>query len=496
MFSELLDKIGDWNPQLYRELKGRFIPRNLIITIGCSLMTSLLLILMFSNSEFGLIFNKINWLVPIILVTGGVYQLSYDLAKEYQKRTLNFIAFTPQSSQKILLGKILGVPSLIYLGVALLLPLHLVSGMAYGASFLTILSIYTFWIVGCFVFYNIALFYVVVRTKENKIAPENIAGYTTGSALILGVIARSCLELLVYHSSQWYWFGLPLGEVKILAYIWALLGLSATGYWLWNAVNRRFYSRDKSLLKKSQVYQLVIFLQLWLLGFVLPGQYSSSSQVEFVGLAFAFLINSGFYITMVGILSPSRQYILDWTRYHHLERGNKSLYSELIFGEKSPSILAVALSCSITVIVWLFWVLLLPKSFFESADISRIQMIIGLILQLNVWLIYAVIAEILFLKETIKKEGLSREILVFAIAVISGLFMSWVILSLKINLPLLWTFTLVPIAVYIKGSTLTACLGLFLQLVTMVLLTNKLVGTIKQLGQSETKALLQEGRLQ
>lgn len=44
MFSTLLDRLGNWNPQLLRELKGRLKPRNVIITIALSLVSQLMLL--------------------------------------------------------------------------------------------------------------------------------------------------------------------------------------------------------------------------------------------------------------------------------------------------------------------------------------------------------------------------------------------------------------------------------------------------------------------
>jgi hypothetical protein len=45
MYLNFLDKIGDWNPQLFREIKGRLKPFNLIFAFGLSLIGQLLLFL-------------------------------------------------------------------------------------------------------------------------------------------------------------------------------------------------------------------------------------------------------------------------------------------------------------------------------------------------------------------------------------------------------------------------------------------------------------------
>ena len=49
MISNFLDAIGDWNPQLFREIKGRFKPVNIIITVTCSLLLQLVVFLMQVN---------------------------------------------------------------------------------------------------------------------------------------------------------------------------------------------------------------------------------------------------------------------------------------------------------------------------------------------------------------------------------------------------------------------------------------------------------------
>lgn len=63
------------------------------------------------------------------LLVIGTYLLIADTVREEERGTLNFIRLTPQSAGSVLLGKILGVPILVYTAIALLLPLHLVAGL-------------------------------------------------------------------------------------------------------------------------------------------------------------------------------------------------------------------------------------------------------------------------------------------------------------------------------------------------------------------------------
>ncbi|WP_242072305.1 hypothetical protein [Microcoleus sp. FACHB-68] len=170
----LINRVSDWNSQLFRELKGKFKPRNLATTIAASLIFQGTLVLFLyillpgekdkyssyqvchaigvgkigSNCIINCqewwvqIFLVVSWILPLILLVCGVGVLIADMAKEERRGTLNFIRLSPQSSESILIGKMLGVPALIYLGVALAIPLHLVSAIGAGVSFSFLFSFY------------------------------------------------------------------------------------------------------------------------------------------------------------------------------------------------------------------------------------------------------------------------------------------------------------------------------------------------------------------
>jgi hypothetical protein len=198
MLNKLLDQFivtsGDWNAQLFRELKSRLTARNFVVTIICSLLAqgwflrSALLNLPISNvvsghpnyCEFNLSplpFNSdqickfsssnegytsghidiINWsqwwtelftgisgLIAVFLVVAGVYLLAKDWRVEEKRGTLNFVRLSPQSAWDIFIGKILGVPVLIYLAVVLALPLQIIVGF-YSNFGLLHTIIWDFW---------------------------------------------------------------------------------------------------------------------------------------------------------------------------------------------------------------------------------------------------------------------------------------------------------------------------------------------------------------
>jgi ABC-type Na+ efflux pump permease subunit len=255
------NKIGEFNPQLFREVKGRFKPINLILTIGSSILLQALVLLYqltnFPGEKYYLtgsycdfntvyqgrekeLYNLINSLqtkisnyqqitisdptiIPKLqeqlqqsqnelsnlnnyvsknfcppdqinytlwwrdhweyyflsfsvififtLLVAGTYSLIHDLAKEEQKGTLNFIRLSPQTETSILTGKMLGVPSLIYLGVLIAIPLHIVSGIAAGIAFSYILSYYANLIGAGILFYSAAILFGLVSRSFSSFLP-------------------------------------------------------------------------------------------------------------------------------------------------------------------------------------------------------------------------------------------------------------------------------------------------------------------------------------
>jgi hypothetical protein len=180
--TNIIDKMGDSNPQVFRELKERLTPRNISLAIVCAAILQVLILLYFNGqipipayegvldrqkliethsnyctSSFDIrydgklchlgmnggfeinwqkwwldIFSCLSWILPLGLILGSVYTLVADLVREEKRGTLNFIRLSPQSAQTIFLGKIIGVPILIYLAIAATLPLHLIAGINAG----------------------------------------------------------------------------------------------------------------------------------------------------------------------------------------------------------------------------------------------------------------------------------------------------------------------------------------------------------------------------
>jgi hypothetical protein len=204
MILNLLDQIGNWNSQLFRELKGRLKIGNIAIASALSICGQLLLFLSFRAQiavapragqynypiyhKFCTEFEKnvsstkcikdaagnfaVNWqywwlevfvylsiFSTIALLVAGTYLLVSDLDKEERRGTLNFIRLSPQSAATIFTGKILGVPVLLYLAGILAVPLHLYSGLTAKIPLHHILCFYIAIAASCAFFYSGAMLF-------------------------------------------------------------------------------------------------------------------------------------------------------------------------------------------------------------------------------------------------------------------------------------------------------------------------------------------------
>ena len=511
----LLNQLGEWNPQLFRELKGQLKRRNVFVMVASSIVSQFLILIAFSqyncinysgsdcpqfgwNTQWQIVFKVLNWMLPLLLLFCGVYQLISDLGKEEHRGTLNFIRLSPQSSQSILTGKVLGVPALFYLGIALAIPLHLVSGLAAGVPLLWILGIYTLWMAGCCLCYSAALLIAVLNH-----APIGVQAQAWAGSLLAGLFGLFYIGV-IDNSFEWYqsdsglgnwqWFLLPLGQEPVLAYGWMLISVSVGTYWIWQAVNRLFRNPNTTLWSKSQSYWLVGSFQAWLLGSVLPELNSVYSDYRLgLGLVFLFILNPIVFLVLNAALSPHRQALQDWSRYRRENRStskgflNRALMQDLIWGEKSPALLAIAINLLITATIWVPWFFLWSHEVWQ-ANFQLQEGLLGLLLTMNLILIYTAFVEVtLYMKKSQQALWITGN---FGALIILSLF-SWGVLRiepLKI-MSFLFLFSPLPALALINTSGTTVFLGLLAQLSVLGLLTLQLTRQLKKAGESASKAI-------
>ncbi len=220
-FTDCLDRLGNWNPQLYREMKGRLSQSRIrLILLASALCQAVILFFIgagipvldpemeeqydryclgpLPDSEYanGLFLCTqdlsgqlaINWRLwwldcftflsmasIVILLVAGVYLLIADSQKECQQGTLNFVRLSPQSETNFIWGKILGVPSLLYGFLLTLLPLHLIAAMGAGISLTMLVGYYAVVAVGAVFFFHIALWIGLSGNSKNYSISQSAA---------------------------------------------------------------------------------------------------------------------------------------------------------------------------------------------------------------------------------------------------------------------------------------------------------------------------------
>jgi hypothetical protein len=566
MALNLVNQLGEWNPQLFREIKGRLTPRNTLIAVVISLLGQLLLLMSFTNhlpvappigDNYSPIYNRyctgnprylgdvdylcvriaddsfgINWQMwwqdvfvwlsifgLFALLVGGTYMLVNDLSKEEHRGTLNFLRLAPQSSRSILIGKLMGVPILLYLLGLLALPLHLAVGLSSQIPLHLILGFYTVLGASWLFFYSGALLFGLVGSwlgsfqawlgsgavlmflfhmtnliyEHRPIVHHAPTDWMTLFAPLTVLPYLSTKALMAAESAQTYgvenlqWFYLPVGLSVWSTFGLMLLNYGLWTYWVWQGLARCFHNPSVTLLGKQQSYWLTACFEVVILGFALNpklGTWRGFPRDTFDNFGMLLVFNLLLFLYLIAALSPQRQAIQDWARYRHQKRSlaKGGVMSDLLWGEKSPALVAVVMNVAIASAMILPWILLWPESQYKTPALW------GLLLNMSLICVYAAIAQLMLLMKTPKR-------LPFAAATVGLLVVIPPILfSLLSREPFknqdLWLFSAFPWMAREHTTQLAVFLAVVSQSLVLGLLSIQLTRQLHKAGESSTKALL------
>ncbi|TVQ47153.1 MAG: hypothetical protein EA365_03975 [Gloeocapsa sp. DLM2.Bin57] len=543
----IINQLGEVNPQLLREIKGRFTTVNLGIVIGVSLVTQLFIYLLYQSylpknegwnrycqTEYCFqdfhgkwaIITKLWWLDiftamsiigMIFLMVVGTYLLVADIANEAKKGTLDFIRLTPTQAKTIFLGKILGVPSLIYLGAMVALPLHWISGLQAGIPWYLLLTYYLVLLSGLFCFYSLAIAASLIMPKIGGFQPWLVAGLMLFfSVTFVMVIVNRYFHpvgdigdwLVIFHPAtvlhylvkttflppdtvkylnlnnlaELQWYGKPLFSQTITGVSLILLNYALWSYWAWQGIQHRFNNPVSTVLTKYQSYWLSFSFIFVTLGFTLQHELWGEEIEHFTYLQISNLV---FCLILIAILTPSTQVLKDWSRYRHREantRGN--LLKDLFLGEKSPAIGAIAVNLGIMTLY------ILPCLFLFLDSSSRVAIFSGWLLNANLILLLAVIYQLILLWKSPKFPVWGTTVLsLLGVTIFPVIIFNVFGFSLT-TYPWLWLFSITPILATqhtIGMSIFFACLT---QWLGITLLIGGITYQLKKAGESETKRLV------
>ncbi len=580
--AHLLNQVSEWNPQFFRELKGRLNPRNFALAGGVSLLAQLVVYISFLSNEPGKSILKISsrychlrpqyleyekqysqinnqlynagssgkdvgllevqleklrtqmnadcppdainlqlwgqeywtdifvWLSLIgflTLLVVGTYMLINDLATEERRGTLNFIRLSPQSYKSIFLGKVFGVPILLYLAVLFLLPYHFVAGISANISVLEIISLYGLVIGSCAFFYSFALLLGLVSS--------GLGGFQAwlGSGAVLAVLSIANNKPIMQDGTDWLnffspsvilrylinspdssywrfpfdhgdihqlkWFEFPLGTTGGLIVLFSLLNYGVWTFWFWQGLKRCFRNPNTTIISKQQSYWLTGCFTLLSLGFA-----TQRFEVKYEYYAIALVWNFILFLGLIAALSPQRQTLQDWARYRR-ERVNKKAYliQDLIWGDKSPAIVAITLNLLITIALFIPAIVLNAKQPFEAVTILS-----ALLLNASLILICASLAQLMLLTRT-RKQIVWAAGSIAAVIVIPLIFLA-VLSAEPTSKPVPFLFSILSFLAIENTTTSSIFLAIMGQWTASILLNLQLTRKLRQAGESDSKALL------
>lgn len=560
MLLNWIDRIGDWNPQFFREVKGRFKPRNLMIVSLLSIIAQVLYWFIYESSlpiatgSVSEIYSRyctgkkpeysdsalcvlgekghflMNWpqwwldmyltmsIVGVfLLIVAGTYLIMNDLSQEERRGTLNFLRLSPRKSLEILLGKMLGVPILLYVFILLAVPLHLWAGFQAKINFGLLISFYLVSIAASTFFLSVVALSSFFIQWLGGFEPWLGAAASLGLLSILGgmssiPITNTAFDFLALCSpfqilafvpskglqnplfqgyvveqlSRWQWFNLPIGQSAPFFILLVLVSYGVAIYWLWEGLKRCFRNPHLTVWNKRQSYWITGCLQVLWIGCAVQnqaqwGQAEKWNNPLFGNLAILLGWNFLWFGILIFTLAPQRQTLQDWSRYHR-----RPWLREWVWGEKSPSLGAIALNLLLACAAMGLWAISV-----QATGIQHLQAFGSLLSFATLILIYAcIVQQFLFLKTPLR-NGLALAA-VSLLVVVPYLILAFYQASPD-DLTLVWLFTpitSIPWGYGELGLLNTPVIPLGLQWLMIVLLTSQFSRRLKLAGMSSTQATL------
>ncbi len=394
MWASWVDWVGDRNPQLMREWKGRWQPRSVAIALALTVLAQGLWMLAWwsqlpdtqtvpegvayhpycltpvpgaysaclLDSQGRLmvdwerwylaVFRSWNWLLPLGWWVPSVLFLAADMQREEARGTATFLRLSPQSPAALLTGKLWGVPSLCGLMAVGAVPLHLWLAHQVQADPWFVGGYYLLLAAGTALLFPLTLLLAAIAGNQQQrsdifggLTLVLAGGLGLGFTLIflLGNLAIAWEGRDAYYLSEAtnfpvYWFGQRLNGTRAISYSFTLANLLWLARWAWIGLKRRFADPQAPVFRKSQAYLLLGYWYVLGLGLVWGehGQWHPEAlQIWHVLVLMANLAT-------IAVLSPHRQTLLDWARHQHPSR--RGIWQELFWDENSPSPPAIALA--------------------------------------------------------------------------------------------------------------------------------------------------------
>ncbi|MEL7071142.1 MAG: hypothetical protein AAGN15_21195 [Cyanobacteria bacterium J06581_3] len=367
--SSFISRLGNINPQILREYRGRLKPRSVFAAVGLSALFQLLLCFSITDG-FDQVFPErlldicqaLAWIMPYALFALGGYYIVDDLTNEAKTGTLNFVRLSPRPAREILLGKLLGAPALPLLLVVSAVPLFVITGLAAGLSIWLLLSYGIVMAFGTVAVYTAALVVGLGSgtsslLKQRGVSAVSFAGlcliaiapvfmlwntwYTWQTVVTGSALFRSWDPLIVE------WFYLNISGNPLLSHLFVLINLAIVSGLLWMIAVRKFRVPQSTLISKQLSYGITAYGNLLGWGFLLNRELMDYERPGLLVMLYA--CNIALFFVLIFALVPTRQTLLDWVNYRRqsmIQRNGRSSgwWRNMLWADGSPSIVAIAIN--------------------------------------------------------------------------------------------------------------------------------------------------------
>ncbi|MEL7038925.1 MAG: hypothetical protein AAFO04_25450 [Cyanobacteria bacterium J06592_8] len=516
MNQTLLNPIRELNPQLLRELKGRLNLRSLTTAIVLSLISQFvifqLVIVESVKYTWFNVFTLLSLSSMAAVLAIGTYMLIRDLDEEERRGTLNFLRLTPQSATRIFIGKLLGVPCLLYLAVALALPLQLGVGLLGGLNILEILGFDFLLIMRCAVVLSIAILIGLIRGNLFGLKPWiasavvlmtlftftmifphapnlkngwDIMKLISPSALLPYFLSEIPQHRVFDNQADYYieelqklrWFYLPIGATVFHLSLFYLANYVVGLRLIWHGIQRLFHNPTATIISKRLSYWMTACLTILCLGFSVQNFKFLDYQVLSSQIILLFLI-------LVPILIPHRSTVQDWLQYTPGKFTKKAnLISDLIWGEKSPAVVAIAINLGIASVPISFFALFSNDSWGNKSTV-----VFGLLLNASFILVCASIGQLMLLMKN-RRRTLGTTIVLSAIVIAPPLVSNVLGFYLYSN-PEIFMFSAFSFLGVEYASLSITLISLVSQTLLLAVLNQQLTRKLKVMSQSTSKLSL------
>lgn len=450
---------------------------------------------------YGDFFRVVSIVMAVGLLSAGSFLLIQNIDREQRRGTLTFIRLSPRSAFTVLGGQIMGAPIAVYLAIALCVPLHLGIGILGRFNLLELATFYGFLGINCGFFFSLSLLYGLLSQGLGGFQAWLFSGGLLGIQLILG-IPLSLDDLGNRDIHHWLTLFSPMAALhyilgvnpelnsndalsfagKSLPFILFSALFIANGLvwtlWAWHGLRRKFINPNAPLVNRPLSYLLTVCFEVFLLGFA-----ANSSDTDFVLTAIAFT-NLLYFGLLIAALQPTSQAMADWARFRHTQpkRQRSNRIQDWLLSNQSPPILALAANLGIGFTLIATWVSL--------ADIiSPVEMMMGFAACMTLILVYGAINQLIFISR-IRRPSLWSAVTLVLLVVIPLFSLAVLYSTAYIGLTTQLTLFAAPWLVAEEAAISLRLFALLGQWTATLICTGIAAGRLKQIGASESKAML------